>query len=523
MSVSDRVNEVLQERARKQHQAKWSNFLNAYPVNLLFPAKVSTKDKSKSLKTNKDLINARLLENGILFEDLQSLPQLQGGVLQVTENLMRSGCFDNVQIQVINSDDPEHPQGLDVILEEKNWYSLYIGGGVKHEGMEEAFNSATRLPKAQFECSTTFPNLTGNLDQTMFRYTIDHTSASTFLFSHERPLYAWLADDSPITEAILALPKGSQYHLGFRSVIDTLDYEWTRSYNEYQRYVACRLDNKGRVQRPEMAPGYYWGFDWKLALRDVVPRKHPELPYSTSASHEIVALSGPSLTHSLTWEVRTNGEYTNDQYQPLIGMDWHSKVELAGPPGDVGFAKAQGGASLHIPLTEDGAVALHGVCSGGFLKPLAFNGLCKQPTISDRFFVGGPMSMRGFLPAGVGPRSKTQANGVSGDSKSVTPGGDALGGSLYYTTSLMASVASPGALGDYGVRFFSFVNAGTLIGTTDGIPLQSILNSTRVAAGAGVSASTPMGRLEATYAWPLRYGPRDARRHLQFGFGFTMG
>jgi outer membrane protein insertion porin family len=267
-----------------------------------------------------------------------------------------------------------------------------------------------------------------------------------------------------------------------------------------------------------MAPGYYWGLDWQLALRDVVPRKHPELPYAANASHEIVALSGPSLTHSITFETRTNGEYLDDRHQPTAGLDWFSKFELAGPPGDVGFAKAQGGASIHIPLMEEGQVALHGTFAGGILQGLDYKGLCKPPTISDRFFVGGPMSIRGFLPAGIGPRT---SSGVS--SGGVSPGGDSLGGAMYYTASLSASVAAPGVMGEYGIRAFSFVNAGTLVGTMNGVPMQAILNSTRTAVGAGISAATPMGRFEATYAWPLRYGPRDARRNMQFGFGFNFG
>jgi outer membrane protein assembly factor BamA len=38
-----------------------------------------------------------------------------------------------------------------------------------------------------------------------------------------------------------------------------------------------------------------------------------------------------------------------------------------------------------------------------------------------------------------------------------------------------------------------------------------------------VSCGSPMGRFEATYAVPLRYGPRDARKSMQFGFGFSFG
>lgn len=526
--VSERVNEALQERARKQHDRQWGSFINEYPINLIFPAKVSSSDPSaKKLKTNKDLINARLLENGILFEDLQSLPQLQMGVAQVVDNLKRTGCFENVELQVgknkaynpEGSGDELMPHQLEVLLDEKNWYSLYIGGGFKHEGFTESMNSPSRLPKAQFEVSTTLPNATGHLDETLLKYTVDQSSTSSFWLSHERPLYAWLPDQNgALVETILALPKGSQYALGFRAVLDTMDYEWTRSYKEQMRYLACRLDNTGRVQRPEAAPGYYWGFDWKLALRDVVPRKHADFPYASSASHEIVALSGPNLTHSLSWEVRTNGEYTNERYQPLLGADWFSKVEMAGPPGDVGFAKAEGGGAIHIPVTEDGSIALHGTCAGGYVRAFSFGGMCKPPTISDRFFVGGPMSLRGFLPAGVGPRSPNNK-----DFGSVSPYGDALGGRLFYTASLMASMAPPGVLGENGVRLFSFVNLGTLVGNPEGIPLKRILNSTRAAVGAGVSAATPMGRFEATYAWPVRYGPKDVRRNLQFGFGFNFG
>jgi outer membrane protein assembly factor BamA len=515
-NVQEQVNAALKERARQQHQVQWADFVNKYALNILFPAKVVSKDKNKKIKTDKDLINARLLENGILFEDLQALPQIQMGVAQVVDNLQRTGCFNSVQLQVgCNESDDKHPHRLEVVLNEKNWYSIYIGGGFKHEGFEESLNNGTKLPKAQFEVSSTFPNLTGHLDSSVLRYTVDQTSTASFLMSHERPLYSWFRDENGIGEYILSLPKGSQYSLGMRAVLDTIDYEWTRSYKEYLRYLSCRLDNTGQVTRPEMTPGSYWGVDWSLALRDIIPRKHSTLPYSADASPEIVALSETSLNHSLTWEVRSNGEFCDDRFQPTQGLDWYSKVEVAGPPGDVGYAKAQGGAAIHLPVLANGLLALHGTCSGGYLKPLSFHGACRSPGIADRFFVGGPMQLRGFLPAGIGPRTKSGG--------STSPGGDSLGGTMYYAASLAASVSPPGILRDYGIRLFCFANAGTLVGTTEGIPLQAIVNSSRTSVGGGVAAATPMGRMEATYAWPIRYGPRDARRNLQFGFGFNFG
>ena len=85
-----------------------------------------------------------------------------------------------------------------------------------------------------------------------------------------------------------------------------------------------------------------------------------------------------------------------------------------------------------------------------------------------------------------------------------------------------------------GARVFGFANVGTCVsieslGTQSILGLSStaawsqIIHSSRVAVGGGLSLGSPMGRFEATYALPLRYGPRDARKSVQFGFGFSFG
>ena len=56
-----------------------------------------------------------------------------------------------------------------------------------------------------------------------------------------------------------------------------------------------------------------------------------------------------------------------------------------------------------------------------------------------------------------------------------------------------------------------------------GFESTRIINSSRLAVGGGVSMGTPMGRFELTYAVPLRYGPKDARKHVQMGFSFSFG
>ena len=117
---------------------------------------------------------------------------------------------------------------------------------------------------------------------------------------------------------------------------------------------------------------------------------------------------------------------------------------------------------------------------------------------------------------------------------SSVPGGDSLGGDLFYTSTLATSVPFPtnlSTLRQNGARLFGFANAGTCV-SASGLGAHSlvglgawnqILQSTRLAVGGGVSVGSPMGRFEATYAVPIRYGPRDARKSVQFGFGFSFG
>lgn len=274
-----------------------------------------------------------------------------------------------------------------------------------------------------------------------------------------------------------------------------------------------------------------------------MPRRHPTLPYGLDASPEILAQAGPSVKHSVSYENRSNNDFGDSKVNPTTGFFHFSKAQVAGPPGDVGFWKFHGGMSYHFAFPM---CSLHSALQVGFLKPLTFGGLCQNKScIADRFFVGGPMELRGFVPAGIGPRAPTVRMNISFVNVVVvampfshrscswfslvffqggasTPGGDALGGNFFYAATLAASMPFPAIpfLHDNGVRLFGFGNVGTLVGSLDKTPLLAVLKSTRASVGGGVSVGTAFGRLEATYAWPLRYGPRDARKSVQIGLGF---
>jgi hypothetical protein len=120
-------------------------------------------------------------------------------------------------------------------------------------------------------------NIGGHLDKTSLSYTVDQTAEASLTLSHERPLYSIFAENSTFYHTLLAMEKGSQFLFSTRAALDTVDHEWTRSYKEYQRLLSIRVTS-GPAGMPEMAEGGYAGLDWSLVFRDVIPRRHTELP-----------------------------------------------------------------------------------------------------------------------------------------------------------------------------------------------------------------------------------------------------
>ena len=379
-------------------------------------------------------------------------------------------------------------------------------------------------------------------------------------------------------DAQYSLGGGSHTSLGLHATLHDVDHESTRSSKEFVRSVGARLANHARgaargpgasggakpsIGPPEGMAGPYLFLDWNATLRDVLPKRCATHPFALDCSPEIARQAGTSLKHSVTGGLYLNGCFVDDRYDPTMRYDAHLVGEVAGPPGDVGFAKLKGGYSWHFPmkllhmmaLGVDGnnggsgyiddkeeeysskviGTTLHSSFNCGVMRPLTFNGLVGNDNnlvvpSSDRFFVGGPEQLCGFMPADIGPRASRGGSSV--------PGEDALGGNLFYTSTLAASIPFPlyfAKLRHNGARLFGFANAGTCV-TTGGslggqqssspllnLPVWSqVLQSSRLTVGGGVSAGSPMGRFEATYAVPIRYGPRDARKPVQFGFGFLL-
>ncbi len=529
---------------------KLQHHTESYPIKLIFPANVYGVEKSDEsterdqtspskhakLRTNENFINFRLMETDVnlVADETNPLVAVDESLRNFVSDLEGSGCYDSVQVMIGRPKDIPSSSGahqLDVILQEKNWYKLYIGGGLKQD--HNLASSSGLIPKVQFETSASLINLSGNTDVTHLNYAIDQTSSPTISFTHTRPLYSLL--NGGISDRVLNMDQGSKIGVTMKAEVDTIDYEHIRSSKDHVQKMGVKISNTTTGSSSGHVSGLYSGLEWSLALRDVLPRRHTTVPYQYDASQEIVTSSGPNLKHSIIADFRLNGELTDSRFQPTSGADAYGGVEVAGPPGDVGFAKIWGGLMLHlpiVPLLEErntqsvgsfhqlmNGLSLHTAVHGGILKCLAFGGLCSTSTtnISDRYYVGGSHQLRGFSHSGIGPRAI-----VGGSS---APGGDSIGGDVFYTASQSISMPFPGNefLSKNNVRIFGFMNAGTLTSFENAMDLRGFLRSSRVSFGAGVSFGLPLGRVEATYSVPFRYSPRDCRRAVQGGIGFNFG
>ena len=122
-----------------------------------------------------------------------------------------------------------------------------------------------------------------------------------------------------------------------------------------------------------------------------------------------------------------------------------ARTEIAGLMGDVKFVKAEVEGQKHVALGPVlfGFPALSLSLSYHLRTVKSYGREQHRPArISDRFFLGGPMNVRGFNHKGIGPRTSPLDGGV--------PRGDALGGDVSYNGT--ASVGFPVPLPLFAVR-----------------------------------------------------------------------
>ncbi|HXZ21900.1 MAG TPA: outer membrane protein assembly factor BamA [Pseudolabrys sp.] len=198
-----------------------------------------------------------------------------------------------------------------------------------------------------------------------------------------------------------------------------------------------------------------------------------------------VSLVGYTLSYNTTDNARV----------PTSGLYAELRQDFAGVGGDVNFIRTTAEVRKYYEVFSDVVSVLKlqaGSLSGWGGKDLR---------MLDQFQMG-PSLVRGFQPAGIGPRD-------------LTPGttNDALGGSLYWGASVEAQTPLYFLPKDVGIKLAAFADAGSLwnyqgptFWNVTGETLQVGLDSAsmiRTAVGVGLLWDSPLGPLRFDLAYPL--------------------
>src|SRR5712672_2296315 len=203
---------------------------------------------------------------------------------------------------------------------------------------------------------------------------------------------------------------------------------------------------------------------------------------------------------------------------PTSGLLISLNQDLAGVGGDVNFLMTTGDFKLYNEVLPDiiGLLRFQGGVATGWGG---------QDLRMLDHFQAGPTMVRGFAPAGFGPRD-------------LTPGtnNDALGGSMYWAATMEFQTPLWFAPKDFGMRFAAFADAGQLLDykgptswavtgeqltTCPSGVVGQICNDTlvRSAVGVGLIWDSPFGPLRFDLAYPLTKQPYDHTQLFRFGGG----
>jgi outer membrane protein insertion porin family len=229
--------------------------------------------------------------------------------------------------------------------------------------------------------------------------------------------------------------------------------------------------------------------------------------------------AGPVIVSSLGYTLAYNT--LDNNRNPTNGLLVEFKQDGAGAGGDVRFLKSTLDARLYNEIFPDVVGLLRG--QAGYATGWGGEGL----RMLDHF-QGGPNMVRGFAPAGFGPRDVTQSVQLCGSPNVAGCGtNDALGGSLYWAATVEFQTPMFFAPKDFGMKVALFADAGQLVdyvGPTSWAQTgETLVNSgngnIRSSVGVGLIWDSPFGPLRFDLAYALTKEPYDHTQIFRFGGG----
>ena len=168
------------------------------------------------------------------------------------------------------------------------------------------------------------------------------------------------------------------------------------------------------------------------------------------ASLALKQAAGTTVTSMPGFTLSYNGLDNNKNPTGGIRAEW--REDFAGAGGDEHYVRSTADFRYYHSIWEQYDIVGVVHLQGGYLQALGDNGL----RIVDNFMLG-PTLVRGFAPAGLGPRDI---------SAGINPDGNPLGGTKYWGASLESQFPLWGVPKDLGLKGAVFADAGALWGYT---------------------------------------------------------
>ncbi|XP_060695447.1 sorting and assembly machinery component 50 homolog isoform X2 [Hemiscyllium ocellatum] len=384
---------------------------------------------------------------------------------EARERLLRLGIFRNVEVLIDTAEGEEAlAEGLDVIFEVKEMRRL-----------TGSYNTMVGNNEGSMVLGLKLPNLFGRAEKITFQFSYG-TKETSYGLSYFKPQ-----------------PGNFDKNFSVNLYKVTGQFPWS-SLRETDRGVSTEYNFP--IWKTHHA------LKWEGVWRELSS-------LSRTASFSVREESGHSLkssiSHTMTVDTR------NSAILPKRGALLKINQELAGyTGGDVNFLKEDVELQLNTSLLWDSVLSAS--LWGGLLVPMGD----KPSSIADRFYLGGPTTVRGFSMYSIGPQSE----------------GDYLGGEAYWAGGLHFYTPLPfrpgqGGFGDL-FRTHFFLNAGNLCNLNYGegpnAHLQKLAECIRWSYGAGIVLRLGnIARLELNYCIPM--GVQSGDRicdGVQFGAGIRF-
>jgi outer membrane protein insertion porin family len=232
-------------------------------------------------------------------------------------------------------------------------------------------------------------------------------------------------------------------------------------------------------------------------------------PGSPSMPPALAAQEGESALNGLTFDVRYMD--VDNRLNPYSGLsvDWRNALYGGLLGGDWDFVRSQVEFdAFFVPGGREEGTAqsgFHASLGMGFADPYGDSTLVPY---TERFFLGGLKSLRGFANRGVGPNIKGQPEG----------GETMLDGSLEYRIPLTTQT-EPGTYREREMfRFLLFADAGVLDPSAHELDFGEL----RTSVGFGIGMAYPLP-ISLYFGFPMKSGDGDQRQTFGFSissFGF---